>query len=53
MGFPQTIADEVLVRCSRHCCLCGKYAGLKIELHHIRQVADSGKDTADNCMNLV
>lgn len=52
MGFPQSVADEVLVKCGRHCCLCGKYAGLKIELHHIKQAADGGEDTADNCIPL-
>ena len=43
MGFPTSVADEVLVRCGRHCCLCGKFVGQKIELHHIKQVADGGK----------
>ena len=52
MSFPQKVADEVLVRCGRHCCLCGRYAGGKIELHHIKQVADGGEDTADNCIPL-
>lgn len=40
MGFSSSVADEVLVRCGRHYCLCGKYVGQKIELHHIKQVAD-------------
>lgn len=52
MGFPKTVADEVFVRCARHCCLCGKYAGSKMELHHIRQAADGGDDSADNCIPL-
>ena len=52
MGFPQSVADEVLVKCGRHCCLCGKYAGQKMELHHIRQAADGGEDTVDNCIPL-
>ena len=51
MGFPVKVANEVLVRCGRHCCLCGKYAGYKIELHHIKQAA-GGDDTADNCIPL-
>ena len=50
MGFPQHVADEVLVKCRRHCCVCGKHAGSKIELHHIIQVADGGDDSADNCL---
>lgn len=52
MGFPASVADDVLVRCNRHCCLCGKYVGQKIELHHIKQVADGGEDTVDNCIPL-
>lgn len=52
MGFPISVADEVLVRCGRLCCLCGKYVGQKIELHHIKQAADGGEDTADNCIPL-
>lgn len=52
MGFPTSIADEVLVRCGRHCCLCGVYAGQKIELHHIVQAAEGGDDSADNCIPL-
>lgn len=52
MGFPKSVADEVLVRCGRHCCICGKYAGAKIELHHIKQVADGGDDSVDNCIPL-
>lgn len=52
MGFPPSVADEVLVKCGRHCCLCGKYAGLKMELHHIKQVADGGENTAENCIPL-
>lgn len=52
MGFPINVADEVLVRCGRHCCLCGKYVGQKIELHHIKQVADGGDNSVDNCIPL-
>lgn len=52
MGFPQSVVDEVLIKCGRHCCLCGKYAGSKMELHHIKQVADGGEDTIDNCIPL-
>lgn len=52
MGFPQRVADEVFVRCGRHCCLCGIYAGQKMELHHIKQAADGGDDSIDNCIPL-
>ncbi len=52
MGFSQKVADEVLVRCRRHCCLCDTYVGTKIELHHIIQAAAGGEDTIDNCIPL-
>lgn len=52
MGFSQKVADEVFVRCSRHCCLCGSYSGAKMELHHIKQVADGGDDSVENCIPL-
>lgn len=52
MGFPKKVADNVLVKCKRHCCLCGKYFGINIELHHIKQKADGGEDTEDNCIPL-
>ena len=52
MSFPQAVADEVLVKCGRHCALCHKFCGLKIELHHIKQQKDEGPDTADNCIPL-
>lgn len=52
MSFPQNVADDVLVACGRHCALCHKYCGLKIELHHIKQKSAAGPDTFDNCIPL-
>lgn len=52
MGFPTSVANEVLVRCGRHCCICDKFVGSKIELHHIVQAADGGDDSVDNCIPL-
>ncbi|MEK7990914.1 MAG: HNH endonuclease [Thiotrichaceae bacterium] len=52
MSFPPDVADEVLVLCGRHCCLCHKFAGGKMELHHIAQRAKGGKDSLDNCIPL-
>ncbi|MBQ6787649.1 MAG: HNH endonuclease [Lachnospiraceae bacterium] len=52
MGFPTSVADEVLVRCGRHCCICEEFVGSKIELHHIVQVADGGDNSVDNCIPL-
>lgn len=52
MGFPQNVADEALSRCGRCCCICHKFCGTKIELHHIKQKAFGGEDTLDNCIPL-
>ena len=52
MGFPQKIAEQVLVDCGRCCAICHKFCGSKIELHHIKQAADGGEDIYENCIPL-
>lgn len=52
MGFNRSIKDKVLVASGRCCAICHKFCGQKIELHHIIQVADGGKNTFDNCIPL-
>jgi hypothetical protein len=52
MGFPPKVKEDALVACNRHCCLCHKYCGLKIELHHIQQKSEGGEDTLENCIPL-
>jgi len=52
MGFSQIVVEQALVACGRHCCLCHKFCGTKIELHHIEQRADCGDDSFDNCIPL-
>ncbi len=50
--FPFNICEQVLVACRRSCCICNKFCGSKIELHHIVQKADGGTDTFENCIPL-
>lgn len=52
MSFPPKVKEQALVASGRHCCLCHKFCGLKIELHHVTQKAEGGKDTLDNCIPL-
>lgn len=52
MGFSNGVRTNVLIKCKRHCCLCGRYAGTGMELHHIIQKADGGNDSEDNCIPL-
>lgn len=51
MGF-DNIDTEVFVACGRSCSICHKFCGTKMELHHIKQKADGGEDSWDNCIPL-
>lgn len=50
--FSPEVAQDVLVRCGRCCCLCHKFCGHKIELHHIVAEADGGPSDFENCIAL-
>ena len=52
MSFPQFVSDAALSACGRCCCICHKFCGTKMELHHIKQVAYGGEDTFENCIPL-
>ena len=52
MGFSDKIQAEALAARERRCCICHKFCGTKMELHHIKQKADGGEDTFDNCIPL-
>lgn len=50
MGFPISVREEALIKCKRHCVLCEKSKGIKVECHHIKPKAQGGEDTLDNCI---
>jgi hypothetical protein len=52
MAFSKTIREDILVASARHCCVCHKYRGLKIEVHHIIPIEQGGDDTYDNAIAL-
>ena len=52
MAFTGSIAEQALLECGRCCCICHRFCGFKIELHHIIQKADNGEDTFENCIPL-
>ncbi len=52
MGFPADIAEKALLDCCRCCCICHKFCGFKIELHHIIQSSEGGEDSYENCLPL-
>jgi hypothetical protein len=52
MSFNQIVTEQALLACGRHCTLCHKFCGTKIELHHIKPKKDKGEDTLENCLPL-
>lgn len=52
MPFSPKVQEDALVACGRFCCICHRFAGTKIEIHHIIQRADGGSDDFDNAIPL-
>lgn len=52
MSFSPKVKEDVLVACGRHCCLCHKYCGIKIEIHHAHTKGDGGNDELENAIPL-
>jgi len=52
MGFPHKIRQEALRLSARHCSICHRYKGIKMEVHHIIQEADGGENTLENAIPL-
>lgn len=52
MAFSKNVQVNVLASCKRYCCLCEKYSGTNIELHHIIPKSKGGEDTIENCIPL-
>ena len=52
MSFSKKVKEDVLVACGRHCCLCHRFCGTKIEIHHIKLLTESGTDTFENAIAL-
>lgn len=52
MPFPVKIREDSLVLSHRRCCVCHKFAGLNVNVHHIIQEADGGLNTLDNSIVL-
>lgn len=52
MSFPKNVEDQALAACARRCCICQKFCGRKMELHHIKQRTYDGEDSFENCIPL-
>lgn len=52
MAFSDKVKTDMMVLCARHCCVCHRYRGLKIEVHHIIPKQQGGEDIIDNAIAL-
>lgn len=52
MAFSEKVKIKALVACGRSCCICHKFCGNNIEIHHIKAHADGGDDSFENAIPL-
>jgi hypothetical protein len=52
MPFPPDVKEDALVSCGRCCCICHKFCGIKIEVHHIHEESEGGNNALDNSIAL-
>jgi len=52
MGFKQTEVNKLLGLCHRRCCVCHRFCGIKIEIHHIQPSEAGGDDSIENAIPL-
>lgn len=52
MAFSEETRIKALVSCGRRCCICHKFCGNNMEIHHIKAKADDGSDDFENAIPL-
>jgi hypothetical protein len=52
MPFTEEVRITALTAAARHCCVCHRYKGVKIEVHHIVPESEGGPNTSDNAIAL-
>jgi len=52
MSFPREMRERALVAAARHCCVCQRYKGVNVEVHHIVPKTEGGDDGIDNAIVL-
>lgn len=50
--WPADVKERAFSACGRRCCICYRFCGTNMELHHIQPEADSGPSTLENCIPL-
>ena len=52
MPFDKAVADQVLAKCGRHCCLCRRFRPTWLQVHHIKEESKGGESTEANAIAL-
>lgn len=52
MAFNESEAAKLLAKCQRRCCICHKFCGVKMEIHHIQWKSKKGSDEIKNAIPL-
>lgn len=52
MSFSSDVKVRAFVACDRCCCVCHKFKGVKMELHHIKLKSEGGEDSFENAIPL-
>jgi len=52
MSFNKEEKAELLKKCHRRCCICHRFCGFKMEMHHIDPKAKSDDDNIENAIPL-
>ena len=52
MGFSKANREKAMVLAARRCCVCRRFKGVGVEVHHITPLARGGKNSLDNAIVL-
>ena len=52
MRFTPEVRMRALVAAARHCCVCRRYKGVNVEVHHIVPESDGGTNAFENAIAL-
>lgn len=52
MAFSEEIKIKAMIACGRCCCVCHKFCGNNMEVHHIKARAEGGQDIYENAIPL-
>lgn len=52
MAFDKDKVSTLLAQCHRRCCVCHRFCGVKMELHHVEHKSNDGSDDIENAIPL-